>query len=895
MQAGSPNSELWAGTRVEALAFGRMPVLWAAGWFAAGIGMARIASQPSAIWLLALMLLGGLLAIQVRTEWVRLIPLAGLWIVIGFACAEIQPSASQQAELRSFADGVNREVRGRIIRVRHFQDVDEDGVSGVSLDVAIEAAEQDTPDTMHMVPVYGAVRATVTGDATLPPMACGDHVDLPMRLRLPASYRDPGAWQYGDYLLEQGIGAQGTVKSSALAARMHPGGAASLRCRLYGAQNWASQHMASYVDSPANRSLPQRVRMTPADAGMLDAMLFGDRGGLHHELRIGFERTGSFHLFVVSGMHVALIAFGLFGLTRLVRLPPWIATTVTIALTAAYAALTGFGIPVQRALWMSALFLVARLLDRERNTLNALGVAVLGVLVWSPSSLFEASFQMTFLAIVAVAGIAIPLGESSFLPWARAPRRLEDVWLDVRHEPRLAELRVTLRLVGEPVARLFGGWARGWAALLLRTFLWTLELCLIALVVEAVMALPMALYFHRAVALGLPANVISVPLVSVLVPLALATFLLSVVSAWLAVLPGALTGAALHGVTWFIARLSSGHLGNLRVAEPAWWVCGFAIAGVALCCWTVRRPRWGWTPYAILPLVVAVILWPEHPIVTPGRLEVTALDVGQGDSLLVTSPAGRSMLVDAGGPVGGLGPLMAARNTGFDIGEEVVAPYLWSRRIRRLDIVALTHEHSDHMGGMPAILRNFRPRELWVGLDVPSAAYADLLHEADDLGIQVRHLRAGDHVDWDGIAVSVLSPSLGYANRATPKNDDSLVMHMQFGKASVLLEGDAEKKSEAAIVAAGMSGPVTLLKVGHHGSATSSTEAFLSAAAPRNAVVSVGRANTFGHPRGDVVTRFAAHGVHLYRTDMLGLTTFLLSRDGTLEVRRPDGAQRRDR
>jgi competence protein ComEC len=242
------------------------------------------------------------------------------------------------------------------------------------------------------------------------------------------------------------------------------------------------------------------------------------------------------------------------------------------------------------------------------------------------------------------------------------------------------------------------------------------------------------------------------------------------------------------------------------------------------------------------------------------------------------------MLIDAGGPVGGLGPLMAMRATGFDVGEEVVAQYLWSRRMRRLDVVALTHEHSDHMGGMPAVLRDFRPRELWVGLDVPSAAYADLLDEAASLGVRVRHLRAGDRLDWDGVAVSVLSPAAGYGNGGAPKNDDSLVMRMQFGKASVLLEGDAEKRSEAAMVAAGVGGPVTLLKVGHHGSATSSTEAFLEAASPKEAVISVGRENTFGHPRGDVVARFAEHGVRLYRTDMFGLTTFVLKRDGTVQA-----------
>ena len=163
---------------------------------------------------------------------------------------------------------------------------------------------------------------------------------------------------------------------------------------------------------------------------MLNAMLFGDRAGLNKTQRVGFERTGSFHLFVVSGMHVGLLAGLVFWLARRLKLREWLATLVTIALTFGYALLTGFGAPVQRALFMTAIFLLARLLSRDRNVLNALGAAALGVLVWSPEALFEASFQMTFLAIVAIGGIAVPLGERSFLPYAHAAEHLWDKWED---------------------------------------------------------------------------------------------------------------------------------------------------------------------------------------------------------------------------------------------------------------------------------------------------------------------------------------------------------------------------------------------------------------------------------------------------------------------------------
>jgi competence protein ComEC len=240
------------------------------------------------------------------------------------------------------------------------------------------------------------------------------------------------------------------------------------------------------------------------------------------------------------------------------------------------------------------------------------------------------------------------------------------------------------------------------------------------------------------------------------------------------------------------------------------------------------------------------------------------------------------MLIDAGGPVGGHG--MAETVASFDVGEQVVSPYLWSRRLRRLDVVVLTHAHTDHMGGMVAVLENFRPRELWTGVDPQSPLYAALLAQAARLGITVRHLHAGDRVQWGSVAVSVLGPAVRYRNLGAPRNDDSLVLRMQLGKASVLLEGDAERASEDAMLAAGLVGPVTLLKVGHHGSKTSTNPEFATAVQARDAVVSVGKGNTFGHPRGEVIARLAAGGTHLFRTDEFGLTTFLLARDGSIRA-----------
>jgi len=894
-------STFWMNSpaRVQPLPLRRIPLVAAALCFAAGDLLAHRWHPPAQL-AFATALLFALAVLSLRqAPRIALLPALAVWIAVGCWCAQIEPPVPTQHALQRFADGLSRDVRGTVVRVRglpahtlqnnapqpSFSDEDawelDAAPSTQSIDLAVAAVEEVTPDTSTMQPTTGGVRISLTG-APLN-LHCGDTLTVPLRLRTPDTYRTSGAFSYADYLLGQGIGALASAPSARV--RIEPAPARSmthLRCRIYAAQTWAAGRLEAFVSTPANRLLPHAARLTQEDAALLNAMLFGDRTRLTQALRTGFERTGTFHLFVVSGLHVALLAAALFRLLRRLRLPEGAAVLITIAAAAAYTLLTGFGVPSQRALLMTSVYLIARWFDRRIAPLQALGAASLIVLALDPRALFEASFQMTFLVIVAVAGIANPLIARWLAPQLRAISSLNIIELDAHIHPTLAQLRVRLRMACELCSDLLHPRLRNLPVWLFHATLRLAEALIISLAAELCMVLPMGLYFHRATVVALPLNLVDIPLLAVVLCSAVAMFLCSLISSWLALVPAAIAALVFHLMRFTVDRLQHLQIADLRTPGPLPAAIAIACVAIALACILLRaHNRWLLTAGLAATLLVPVAaLYPSTPLLHPGALEVTALDVGQGDSLLVVAPTGQTLLVDAGGPVG-RGPFVPTSN--YDIGEEVVAPYLWSRRIRRLDAVLLTHAHSDHMGGLPAVLRDLHPRALWISIEPgDSPAFRAVLAEAAELRIPIYRLHAGDHFAWAGLDANVLAPEPAYANPGAPVNDDSLVLRLDDGLASVLLEGDAEAPSEAAMLEHHRLAPVTLLKVGHHGSRTSTNPDFLAAVSPQDAIISVGRHNTFGHPRAEILARLEAIHTRTFRTDRQGSETFLLTPDGRI-------------
>ena len=380
-------------------------------------------------------------------------------------------------------------------------------------------------------------------------------------------------WQYADTLARRGVSAESGADAATV--RVLDSSTTTWQCRFAAAQHWSTDRLLTLATSPAMAHLPKVLQLSTTDTAMLSAMLVGDRTLLDRSLRTAFERTGSFHLFVVAGVHVGLLVAALYWLLLRLRVPRWPAAAVALAITAVYAVMTGFGAPVQRALLMSAVYLFALLMGRNRSALNALGAAALAMLVLHPHALFESGFQMTVLAVVAIAGIAVPLTERTLMPYLRALHDIQAVRNDPHLPPRLAQFRVSLRWLGEELSqrpvRSKGGKRITpdplikLPAFCVRALLSVSELVAITLLAEMVLALPMAVYFHRATPFAAPANLLALPMIGLLMGFAIATFAASLIHPLLAAIPAAVTGAAAaqhhvdHWLHQFAARCGCPH------------------------------------------------------------------------------------------------------------------------------------------------------------------------------------------------------------------------------------------------------------------------------------------------------------------------------------------------
>lgn len=644
------------------------------------------------------------------------------------------------------------------------------------------------------------------------PWAIGDRIETTVRVGRARAWRNPGGFDYAASLRTRDIDLTGAIKSPRLvegAGHEPVGRFAGARLRRLLADRLVAA--ASAADRPT--------------ASFLLALLLGERQSLAPDLEERLKRAGVYHILALSGFNVALVAGGAALLLRLLLRAPPLRRAALAAVVIAYAAIARPGGSIFRAALMVLLLLAARQAARRTAPLGALAVSALLLLAARPAWLCDAGFQLSYAATL---GLLLAGPDPA----------------DGTHPAGATKMARLLR-VGRTAA---SGSLRASAAALAATAPLT------------------ARHFQTVTLAGLLGNLAAVPLAAACLGIAILAAPLALV--WP---PGAalLTRAATPLVDLIAA--SAGIAASLPGASffiqpPSWPVVALLLLLLATASLLPPGTRRRAACLAALLVLAALAVRGRVPR-PPGRLEVVALDVGQGDAVLVRFPSGGAMLVDAGGLPRG----------DFDPGARVVAPALRALGVLRLDRVVVTHPHRDHLGGVPAIVEQFRPGEVWIGAAAEDDRVAAVERAARTVGAAVLRPRGGIALRLGGARMEVLNP-IGAAfdrTRRRAGNDDSIVLRILYGRRAVLLTGDMERPAEDRLLAEGHALKADLLKVAHHGSDTSSSLPFLEAAAPQAAIVSVGALNAWGHPSPRVLDRLRGTGARTFRTD----------RDGALRAR----------
>jgi competence protein ComEC len=641
-------------------------MLWAAAAYSAGIVTGVHVWRPPMLWILAgtsFIFAAAYFAMRrSRAGWA--IALAALFLTGALQIQIRGGDAHLDTSILEFANGQELQVTGHVIRDGRIQPASPDEVRQT---VELQAEEVWT-DSGQVIPVHSCIRVGIysTSSAPMPAFHYGERLRFPAKLRQPRNFRNPGSFDYAGYLADRGIAALGSAKLENV-ARLP--GFAGARLAL-----WRSR---------LQRTIVAKVHelWSPREAALIDAMVIGEEAFIDRDTRVDFQRSGTYHVLVVSGMNVSILAFVAFWTLRRLRVSDLLTTILTIMLCIAYAFITEVGAPVWRAALMCAVYLTSRLLYRDRAMVNALGAAALGLLVWDPRQLFTPSFQMTFVCVLIVSAIGIPILERTSHLYKRALANWESPDYAALLPPRVGQFRVELQFIASRLELFIG---ETWSQRLIRKsagfFLGAWELLFISAVMQMGLALPMAYYFHRATTIGLPANIIVVPLTQLMMPAAISALILGYISPWFAKIPVLVTTFAIDGIAGSVRELSGLRVADLRVAMPSHFMIAAAVAVILLAMLAARRrPAFVLSGLAAILLAsLALAFVAPAANVHSGVLEVTSIDVGEGDCTLLVTPQGRTLLVDSGGPIG-------PGSSQLDFGEDVVSPYLWTRRLTHLD------------------------------------------------------------------------------------------------------------------------------------------------------------------------------------------------------------------
>ncbi|MEQ1574146.1 MAG: DNA internalization-related competence protein ComEC/Rec2 [Vicinamibacterales bacterium] len=795
---------------------------------------------------------GGLGGCADGRRWFRCAALPCVLLAAWSAGAHRAAAAREQALETPLRTALNHGIGG--FRIEDLSVPGEHDPVPTRAVIAEDAARSEQFTSLRVwvreVRLHGAWRVA-SGGVTLgigggvpPAMAsewrAGRTIEVPVTYRRPATYLNDGVTDFERDLAFDGTTLFGSVKSGLL-----------IDVTAHGT---AVEEIAARARLQVRRSSARWVaRHDGVSSAIVTAILIGDRSGLPDDIRLRLQAAGTYHVIAISGGNIAILAAVSFGLLTLGGGAGRLAAFGTLLVLAGYAQVVAGGPSVWRATLMAMLYLIARLFDHRSPPWQAMAVAAAVATYIRPLEVRDAGFLLTFGATAALLEVA-----------------------------RRASTTVAVDRGSGLVRR-----AKGVRSAGLR---WLAAATVASLAVEIALLPIGATTFSRVTSAGLVLNLLAVPLMAVT---QVAGMLAVAIDATARIVPG--PRHALESAAWLAGWLANigavGLVSSARLVEVAPWLTArvpapspvlvmtyYAALGLALLRPGVLRRA----ALAVLAIATLAIVTGTDPLISAWRrvqesprnqpqLRLTMFDVGQAESMLLEFPDRSTLMIDAGGSPFGRGA--------FDIGGRVLAPALWARGVRSLGALLLTHGDPDHIGGAASLLSDFAPAALWEGIAVPSHPGLRALHEAARReGTALSVVRAGQSRSAGRVRVRVLHPPSPDWERQKVRNDDSVILEVVHGEVAVLLTGDAGAEVERAIVPLLTPARVRVLKVGHHGSRTSTSGTLLNSWRPTIALISAGRDNRFGHPAADVVARLQQTGTRIYRTDRDGQIT--LTTDG---------------
>lgn len=661
----------------------------------------------------------------------------------------------------------------------------------------------------------------------------GDPIRFVCRLRLIEGYHNPGGYDFENRMARMGIRVSGFIDDSQLLILSGPN-----------QRGWFWQRL-----SVLRRQVSDLIdlKLSPPVNGLAQALVTGDQSKIPREIQATFSQAGVSHLLAFSGLNLTLVG----GLSYyLLRFLFSLSETVLLFLNVRKWALIGSFFPVlgytllagmspsaARALFMVGLVITALLLNKYSDLLNSLALAALILLLLSPESLFLPSFQLSFLAVWAI-GYLLPRIFNPDAPWG-----------------------------GRGVSFIRRGAFYLWG-----TFCVSL-VCLLAT------SPVVAWWFHQLSLVGLISNLILVPLTGVLAtPIGLLGLILAPLSSSLSSALFWIMDLLLRLALWLTRFFADLPLAFLTVPRPGWGEIGFFYLTLVLSFNWPKIPK----PLGLVSLsslgLVLFLFSPQIRDYFSPPFRATFLDVGHGSSVLIEFPGGQKMLIDGGGSF----------NPEFDLGERVVGPFLWAKKITRLDVVVLTHPHPDHLNGLPFILSKFKVKEIWLnGREEDSESFRRFWELIRQNKIPVFYPGPGWSRFFSRAQVEVLSlPPESSQREPSPsifwhsQNNASLVLRLSYKNQHILLPSDIEAEAEKNLLRRKDLLKSDLLQIPHHGSLSSSTSPFIEAVRPRYGIISARPSQRLPLPHPEVIRRYLAREVTLLRTDRDGAVTFELKPTG---------------